>query len=47
MLDTILTPEHQEIVRGERALLGEVASALDRTDVAPDERGALAESIRT
>jgi len=46
MLDTILTPEHQEIVREERALLGEVASALDRSDIAPDERGALAESIR-
>lgn len=46
MLDTILTPEHQEIVREERSLLGEVASALDRSDVAPDERGALADSIR-
>jgi small GTP-binding protein len=46
MLDTILTPEHQEIVREERALLGEVASALDRSDVAPDERGALTDSIR-
>jgi len=46
MLDTILTPEHQEIVREERALLGEVASALDRSDVAPDERGTLADSIR-
>lgn len=46
MLDTILTPEHQEIVREERVLLGEVASALDRSDVAPDERGALADSIR-
>ena len=46
MLDTILTPEHQENVREERALLGEVASALDRTDVAADERGALAESLR-
>ncbi len=46
MLDTILTPEHQEIVREERALLGEVASALDRRDIAPDERGALADSLR-
>ncbi len=46
MLDTILTPEHQEIVREERGLLGEVASALDRSDVAPDERGALADSLR-
>ena len=46
MLNTILTPEHQEIVREERVLLGEVASALDRSDVAPEERGALAESIR-
>jgi len=46
MLDTILTPEHQDLVRDERALLGEVASALDRSDVAPDERGALADSIR-
>ena len=46
MLDTILTPEHQELVREERVLLGEVASALDRSDVAPDERGALADSIR-
>jgi small GTP-binding protein len=46
MLDPILTPEHQEIVREERGLLGEVASALDRSDVAPDERGALADSLR-
>lgn len=46
MLNTILTPEHQEIVREERALLGEVASALDRSDLAPEERGALADSIR-
>jgi len=46
MLDTILTPEHQEIVREERTLLSEVASALDRSDVAPDERSALADSLR-
>ena len=46
MLDTILNPEHQDLLREERALLGEVASALDRSDVAPAERGALADSIR-
>ncbi len=46
MLDTILTPEHQDFVREERDLLFEVAAALERSDVAPDERGALADSIR-
>ena len=46
MLDTILTAGHQDFVREERSLLTEVSEALERSDVAPDERGALAESIR-
>jgi small GTP-binding protein len=46
MLDTILTPERQALLRDEKDLLTEVASALDRSDVAPDERGALADSLR-
>jgi small GTP-binding protein len=46
MLDTILTPEHQELVRQERDLLAEVSGALERGDVAPGERSALADSIR-
>jgi small GTP-binding protein len=46
MLDTILNPEQQQLLREERELLGEVATALERGDVAADERGALAESQR-
>ena len=46
MLDTILTPEHQELVSEERALLAEVMTALDRSDVAADERSALTDSLR-
>lgn len=46
MLNTILTPEHQELVRDERALLAEVGAVLERNDVAPDERGALVDSLR-
>jgi small GTP-binding protein len=46
MLDTILTPHQQDLLRDERELLGEVAAALERGDVAADERGALAESQR-
>jgi len=45
MLDTILTPEHRELVRQERALLEEVSAALERGDVAPEERGSLVDSI--
>jgi len=46
MLDTILTPEHQDLLRQERDLLAEVNAALERGDVAPEERGALIGSIR-
>jgi small GTP-binding protein len=46
MLDTILTPEHQELLRDEKDLLTEVAAVLERNDVAADERGALADSLR-
>ena len=46
MLDTILPPQQQELLRDERELLTEVAVALERNDVAADERGALAESLR-
>jgi len=46
MLNTILTPGQQELVRDERALLTEVAAVLERDDVAPGERDALVESIR-
>ena len=46
MLDTILTPEHQELVREERALLAEVALGSRPQRCRPDERGALADSIR-
>ncbi|MEX1309952.1 MAG: dynamin family protein, partial [Candidatus Sulfomarinibacteraceae bacterium] len=46
MLDTILTPEQQDLLRDERALLTEVAAALERNDVAADDRGALTESLR-
>ena len=46
MLDTILTPEQHELLRDEKDLLTEVSAALERNDVAADERGALAESLR-
>ena len=46
MLDTILTPNQQDLLRSERELLTEVSAALDRNDVAADERGALTESLR-
>jgi len=46
MLDTILTPDQQDLLRSERELLTEVSAALERNDVAADERGALAESLR-
>jgi small GTP-binding protein len=46
MLDTILTPEHQELLRDEKDLLTEVAAVLERNDVAADERSALADSLR-
>jgi len=46
MLDTILTTGQQELVRDERELLTEVASALERMDVAADERVALTDSLR-
>ncbi|MEE4270302.1 MAG: dynamin family protein [Thermoanaerobaculales bacterium] len=46
MLNTILTPGQQELLRDERALLTEVAAVLERDDVAPGERDALIESIR-
>ena len=46
MLDTILTTGQQDLLRSERELLTEVSAALERNDVAADERGALAESLR-
>ena len=46
MLDTILTPNQQDLLRSERELLTEVSAALERNDVAADERGALTESLR-
>jgi small GTP-binding protein len=46
MLDTILSPQQQDLLRDERELLTEVAAVLERNDVAPDERDALAESLR-
>jgi small GTP-binding protein len=46
MLDTILTPEHQELLRDEKDLLTEVAAVLERNDVATEERGALTDSLR-
>ena len=46
MLDTILTPEQHELLRDEKDLLTEVSAALERNDVAADERGALSESLR-
>jgi len=46
MLDTILTPEQQTLLRDERDLLAEVATVLERNDVAADERSALDDSLR-
>jgi small GTP-binding protein len=46
MLDAILNPEQQDLLRDERELLTEVAAVLERNDVAADQRGALAESLR-
>jgi small GTP-binding protein len=46
MLDTILSPQQQDLLRDERELLTEVAATLDRNDVAADDRGALADSLR-
>ena len=46
MLDTILTPEQQALLRDEKDLLTEVAGVLERNDVAADERGALTDSLR-
>jgi small GTP-binding protein len=46
MLHTILKPEQQDLLRDERELLTEVATALERNDVAADERGAMADSMR-
>jgi small GTP-binding protein len=46
MLDAILTPDHQEILREERTLLAEVATALDRSDLPAHELAALTESVR-
>ena len=46
MLDTILSPQQQDLLRDEKDLLTEVARALERNDVATDERGALTDSLR-
>jgi small GTP-binding protein len=46
MLDTILSPQQQDLLRDERELLTEVAAVLERNDVAAAERSALAESLR-
>ena len=46
MLDTILKPAQQDLLRSERELLTEVAAALERNDVAADQRDALADSLR-
>lgn len=46
MLDTILSPQQQQLLRDERKLLSEVAAALERNDIAPHERGALDDSLR-
>ncbi|MCU0304506.1 MAG: dynamin family protein [Thermoanaerobaculales bacterium] len=46
MLDVILTPEQREILRDERALLGEISAALERGEIAAADRRTLADSIR-
>jgi len=46
MLDTILTPGQQTLLRDEKDLLTEVAAILERNDVAVGERSALADSLR-